>query len=210
MKPTRVVVRIEDATLSRPLERAVAAFAGVEASDVVIDSTCPDCGRPHGKPRILSPTAHGGQPLVVSKSSAGGRVATAVAEGPRDIGVDLESVVAVSRARVDEVAFSVAERDLIDDEPPLSREALRTRLWSRKEAYLKATGQGVRLDLVRVDLAQGTPVPAMIVDVPWDEDSMMLSLAVLGDGPVTVELIDGSGTAADVETISGEAREDAC
>lgn len=50
----------------------------------------------------------------------------------------------------------------------------------------------------------------MIVDVPWDEDSMMLSLAVLGDGPVTVELIDGSGTAADVETISGEAREDAC
>src|SRR6185436_7278266 len=31
---------------------------GVEPGEVVLDSTCPECGRPHGKPRVVRPEAY--------------------------------------------------------------------------------------------------------------------------------------------------------
>jgi len=174
------------------LERAVASVAGVRPDQVVIDSSCDDCGRPHGKPRVSSPRAPDGSEIVVSKSSAGGLVAIAVSSDAagRDLGVDVESRTSVSRARVDEVAFSDAERDLIDDEPAETRALLRTRLWSRKEAYLKATGRGLRLDLTTVDLASGSAADAVIVDVPVNDPDLVLSVVMLGTEPVIVDPIE--------------------
>ncbi|MDN4638941.1 4'-phosphopantetheinyl transferase superfamily protein [Agreia sp. PsM10] len=192
MTTSHVRVVLEPAPALDGLERAVASVARVRADQVVIDSSCDDCGRPHGKPRVSSPRAPDGSEIVVSKSSAGGLVAIAVSmdAAGRDLGVDVESRTSVSRARVDEVAFSDAERDLIDDEPAASRALLRTRLWSRKEAYLKATGRGVRLDLTTVDLASGSAADAVIVDVPVNDPDLVLSVVLLGTGPVIVDLTD--------------------
>jgi 4'-phosphopantetheinyl transferase len=192
MTTSHVRVVLEPAPALDGLERAVASVTGVRADQVVIDSSCDDCGRPHGKPRVSSPRAADGSEIVVSKSTAGGLVAIAVSTDAagRDLGVDVESRTSVSRARVDEVAFSDAERDLIDDEPAASRALLRTRLWSRKEAYLKATGRGVRLDLTTVDLASGSAADAVIVDVPVNDPDLVLSVVLLGTGPVIVDLID--------------------
>ena len=192
MTTSHVKVVLESAPAVDALERAVASIAGVRADQVVIDSSCDDCGRPHGKPRVSSPRAPDGSEIVVSKSSAGGLVAVAVSmdAAGRDLGVDVESRTSVSRARVDEVAFSDAERDLIDDEPAATRALLRTRLWSRKEAYLKATGRGLRLDLTTVDLASGSRVDAVIVDVAVNDPDLVLSVVLLGTDPVHVDLIE--------------------
>ena len=192
MTAGHVRVVLESAPALDALERAVASIAGVRPDQVLIDSSCDDCGRPHGKPRVSSPRAPDGSEIVVSKSSAGGLVAVAVSmdAAGRDLGVDVESRTSVSRARVDEVAFSDAERDLIDDEPAATRALLRTRLWSRKEAYLKATGRGLRLDLTTVDLASGSRVDAVIVDVAVNDPDLVLSVVLLGTDPVLVDLIE--------------------
>jgi 4'-phosphopantetheinyl transferase len=164
----------------------------VPLEEVLLDSRCDDCGMPHGKPRVLAPRAADGSEMVVSKSSAAGLVVTAVSVDARGggLGVDVESLSQVSRARVDEVAFAAAERDLIDDEPPATRALERTRLWSRKEAYLKATGRGLRLDLTTVDLASGPLDDVVIVDVPVSDPDLVLTVAMLGREPVVVDLVD--------------------
>lgn len=192
MTTRHVWVRREPIPAPDALERAVASVAGVPSDRVVLDSRCDDCGRPHGKPRVVVPRARDGSEIVVSKTSAAGIIVTAVSIDARgdDLGVDLESLVQVSRTRVDEVAFADAERDLIDDEPDQTRTLLRTRLWSRKEAYLKATGRGLRLDLTTVDLASGIVPGAVIVDVPLDDPSLVLTVVMLGDEPVAALLID--------------------
>jgi 4'-phosphopantetheinyl transferase len=138
---------LDDQTL---LPRAVAAFAGVAAAAVVLDFRCWHCGLDHGKPRVLSPRMSDGSEIVVSKSRAAGLVAVAAGCGG-DLGIDLESVTRMSRARVDEVAFAARERDAIDDAPAALRQLARTQTFSLKEAYLKATGQGLRVDLTLID-----------------------------------------------------------
>ncbi|SMQ68045.1 4'-phosphopantetheinyl transferase superfamily protein [Agreia sp. VKM Ac-1783] len=192
MTPRRVVVALREAPAPDMIERAVASAVGVLPSQVIIESTCDECARPHGKPRVLFPRAHDGSEIVVSKSSAAGWVVAAVSTDARggDLGVDIESTVQMSRARVDEAAFSDAERDLIDDEDAASRASLRTRLWSRKEAYLKATGRGLRLDLTTVDLASGVAPDAVIVEVPLADPTLVLTVVMLGPDPVVVELLD--------------------
>jgi 4'-phosphopantetheinyl transferase len=192
MTTRHVRVRMERTSATGALERAVASIVGVPLEEVVIDSRCDDCGRPHGKPRVLVPRAADGSEIVVSKSSAAGLVVTAASADARggELGVDVESLIQVSRARVDEVAFADAERDLIDDEPPATRGMLRTRLWSRKEAYLKATGRGLRIDLTTVDLASGRLDDVVIVDVPAPDLNLVITVAMLGRDPVVVELAD--------------------
>jgi 4'-phosphopantetheinyl transferase len=132
------------------LSRAVAAFAGVSAAAVILDSRCDFCDRDHGKPRVVTPRMPDGREIVVSKSRAGGLVAVAAGCGG-ELGIDLESVSKMSRARVDEVAFAPSERDTIDDAAAEDRQQVRTAIFSLKEAYLKATGQGLRTDLTLID-----------------------------------------------------------
>jgi 4'-phosphopantetheinyl transferase len=184
-----VRVWLEPNTGAGQIERVLARVLGVSADEVLVDSACIDCGRPHGKPRVLRPRRADGGEIVVSKSGVAGWVAIAVSLDGGDLGVDVESLVQMSRARVDEAAFSPAERDLIDDADPALREELRTRLWSRKEAYLKASGVGLRVDLTTVDLASGFAVDAVLVDVPTGDPELVLSVAMLGSDPVTVELV---------------------
>jgi len=77
------------------------------------------------------------------------------------------------------VAFADAERDAIDDAPAARREAVRTAIFSRKEAYLKATGQGLRLDLTLVDTtALGQNVLIEQLDVANSDLTLFVVLIV--------------------------------
>ena len=95
----------------------------------------------HGKPAI-DPAL--GQPrLRFSLSHSRGLVACAVG-CDHDLGVDVEAarqslaVLALARRH-----FAAAEVELIATAPPDCQDAMFYRLWTLKEAYVKATGEGI-------------------------------------------------------------------
>ena len=76
----------------------------------------------------------------------------AVARGRR-LGVDVEHI--IPEAVVDEVIGTVSsepERMILRDLDPIARQVNFSRLWTRKEAYIKADGRGLSLDLKCIDV----------------------------------------------------------
>jgi 4'-phosphopantetheinyl transferase len=94
-----------------------------------------------GKPRLAGP--HAGTPLRFSLSHAGDAALYAVAWG-REVGVDLERAdPAVDWAEVAATVFSPAERRRLGALPADAARAAFFRQWTRREAWLKATGEGL-------------------------------------------------------------------
>lgn len=114
----------------------VAELNGLAVDAIVIGQTCRWCGaETHGRPEVHDPPG-----VFVSWSHAGARVvAAATALGA--VGVDVESVAAVDRARVPE------------DAPT----------WVRKESLLKATGDGLTIPAERADIGPGAAVTELDV-----------------------------------------------
>ena len=134
---------------------------GSAPRDVPLDRTCKDCGRPHGPPRLP------GGPLF-SISHSGERVVLAVADVP--VGVDVEK----RDRRLDPTRL--AKRMLLPEE----RAAIATpddflRTWTRKEALVKATGEGVFV------LPRADPPGAAFADLDVGE-GYVAAVAVLADG----------------------------
>ncbi len=138
---------------------AVAEALGVELESVVIAQRCARCGGPHGIPVAVA--ADRPAPYL-SLAHAGTVVAAAVARVP--VGLDLEQPAGV-RAGVAAAALTRGERAQLDALSPQDRPAALTRWWVRKEAILKATGHGLRIDPRR--LAVGPPHEAPRL-VAWD------------------------------------------
>lgn len=68
------------------LRAAVASHLGVAPAEIVVDRTCPECGEPHGAPRVLGP---GAPTPWVSVSHSGLLAVVAVSpDGP--VGVDVQ------------------------------------------------------------------------------------------------------------------------
>jgi 4'-phosphopantetheinyl transferase len=124
------------------LRLAVGRLMDVDPSTVAVTSTCPDCGAPHGRPVI---TVAGRPAPNASLSHSGDRVIVALSHaGP--VGVDVEPLEddAFADDALDDVALTPDERAGVQALAPRARPAARARLWVRKEAFLKATGQGLR------------------------------------------------------------------
>jgi 4'-phosphopantetheinyl transferase len=123
---------------------------GVPPTAHVLVRRCTTCGGAHGKPRLAHPS------LQVSLSYVAGAVAVAVTdEGP--VGVDLERLPATDFDGFDGVALAPGET--------ASTTAERARLWTRKEAALKATGDGLSRDPRTVDVRGSTALGAHLLDV---------------------------------------------
>ena len=156
MNSTEVIVWLRPRGVTDAADRDLLALAVAEASglppgQVVIEQRCSHCGGPHGRPVVAGPADGVGRQLYVSLSRAGEFVAVAVTKaGP--VGIDLESIAAVARAGVDEVAFSPAELLALGSLDAGAAASARTRLWTGKEAVLKAVGTGLRTDLRDVSL----------------------------------------------------------
>jgi 4'-phosphopantetheinyl transferase len=120
-------------TLGVAITRVVAGRrSGLAPEQVPITRRCRDCDEPHGPPAIA-----GGPHLSVSHS--GDLVAVAVSPyGP--LGVDVEE----DSGRIGD---DIARHLLADDEPPAAGAAGLLAYWTRKEALLKATGDGLRVPL---------------------------------------------------------------
>lgn len=108
---------------------------------------CPTCGRPGAKPYLA-----GAPGVEFSLSHTRGRVVVAVASLP--VGVDVQACVpgVVFTASS---SFAEDERRQIRDLPHGERGTASIRCWARKEAALKASGQGVAHGIARPVVGAG-------------------------------------------------------
>lgn len=125
----------------------LSAQLGVAPRDVPLDRTCPACGRPHGKPRLPD-----GMPQL-SVSHSGDRVAVAVMlDAP--VGVDVERVdTSFDMEEMAEGVLAASERSRVMSLPSRERGEAFFTYWTRKEAVLKATGEGLSVPLPDVEVS---------------------------------------------------------
>lgn len=155
-------------TLGVALSRLLlAGHLGTPPDRLAIDRTCRRCRRQHGRPQLARPAGAAGVAGSVdfSVSHAGARVVVALAPAGA-VGVDVEELSRGERGvEVARVALSAAERAVLDALAPAERGAAFVRYWTRKEAVVKATGDGITAGLRRV-VVSGPGEPARLVD--WE------------------------------------------
>jgi 4'-phosphopantetheinyl transferase len=154
----------------------------------VVDRTCERCGRPHGRPSVVGPN------LDVSVSHSGDLALVAVADGVR-VGVDIELIRPFEFVSLMDHVCDPSERAGVTDGAAFLRQ------WTRKEAVVKATGDGMRVPLREVVLAPPDASPrllrypgrpglrATVRDLAIT-DGYAAAVAVLSEAPVRVELRD--------------------
>ena len=114
-----------------------------------------------GKPSLAS--EHNPEGLRFNVSHSGGVALYAVTRG-REVGVDVERVSA--RVSCEEIAghfFSPREVARLRALPPSLREAAFFECWTRKEAYIKARGEGLSLPLDGFDVSLAPGEPAALL-----------------------------------------------
>ncbi len=116
----------------------------------------------HGKPRLA------GGSVRFNLSHSDGEALLAVAAG-RDVGIDLERVrpdadcTAVARR-----FFSRAEATALLALPPAARAAAFFAVWTRKEAFVKARGDGLAVPLADFDVSIAALGPVRLLRTAWD------------------------------------------
>lgn len=183
----------------------LAGHLGIPAQALTFQATCRQCGASdHGKPRL----AMAGGGLEFSLSHSGARVVLAVARDAA-VGVDVERL----NARRDFAALmpavlSAAEQPAVAALPDGERAAAVLRYWTRKEALLKATGDGLRVAPAALTVTPPDAPPALVA---WDaappldgaahlfdlrpDPGHVASLAILGPRLAVIER-DGDGLLA--------------
>nr|WP_219632827.1 4'-phosphopantetheinyl transferase superfamily protein [Haloechinothrix aidingensis] len=174
-------------------KHAVGERLGVPPAAVTLDATCAACGKPHGKPAV-SAAGSPGDRLELSITHSGEWVGVALADGV-PVGLDVESPAERSAGSVDRLAdytLADSERATIATIDPAGKERAFLRYWARKEALMKATGQGLRLGLR--DMVVSAPwEPARLRAAPADamtpECTFLTDLAATGDDPASLALL---------------------
>ena len=137
------------------LLRFAASILEVDSARLVPDYRCPQCGpgQDHGRPGFTLDA--GSAPLALSASRASGWVLLAAVVHPADglrLGVDIESVDGVGFPGFDDVALSGNEKRFLSSVSKEEQSLQRARLWARKEAWLKMSGEGLRHNPAELDV----------------------------------------------------------
>jgi 4'-phosphopantetheinyl transferase len=152
---------------------------GQDPAALSFDRTCTHCGdRRHGKPAVES----AGPGLDFSLAHAAGLAVVAVSD--RAVGVDVEDATAAAQP----LAPALTDRE----RATCLSYADFARLWTRKEAVLKAVGKGLAIHPGRIEIL-GSTLLALPEELGCPEDYTLWdlplpapyvgSLAVLGPGP---------------------------
>jgi 4'-phosphopantetheinyl transferase len=132
------------------LRQLLGVRLGCQPEEVVYGrERCPTCGGPEGRPVVRQPSAA----LHFSLSRAETVVLIGLASAP--IGVDIQQI---SSAHDVVALLHPREQQEIQSVPLEHRDEFFTRLWVRKEAYLKGTGTGIAHD-VAADYVGSFPHP---------------------------------------------------
>lgn len=150
----------------------------------------------NGKPYL-----HGCPALHFNVSHAGGRALIAVATCP--VGIDIERTDEfVDHFSMAATVFSIAERKLLLWAPRTERSDVFFSLWTRKEAYLKATGIGVSCNLALISSASPDGIiedrsrpagtsPWHVFDLPAPETFKAALVAPSQNPDILIEDISG-------------------
>jgi 4'-phosphopantetheinyl transferase len=146
------------------LRSVLSGYLGIAASEIEFH-----CGAA-GKPELAALNPDGA--LRFNLSHSGDLVLVAVAEG-RDVGVDVE-MIRDSGAHEEVTArfFHPCEVAALASFPAAGRSLAFYRFWTRKEAYLKARGDGLPGGLATLDTSgkSGTPLGAVRFTDPLSAD----------------------------------------
>jgi 4'-phosphopantetheinyl transferase len=124
---------------------ALGSVLGLPAAKVPLTRACRDCGEPHGPPAIA-----GGPHLSVSHS--GDRVAVALsAHGP--VGIDVEECSRQLDSAIERHVLAPAETAGAGDI---------FIYWTRKEALVKATGDGLRAPMTEITVSLPDEPPRLL------------------------------------------------
>jgi 4'-phosphopantetheinyl transferase len=169
------------------LRMAAARHLGIRPDAVAVDRTCDRCGAQHGRPRLP------GNGLHASVSHSGDIVAVAITSaGP--VGVDVEAVRSIDFAAVTERVCTPGERNHVHAAADFFT------FWTRKEAVLKATGEGLLRPMTDLEVAPpgsapvllrlgaGAPPACQMSDISVG-NGYQACVAVLASDPVTISTI---------------------
>jgi 4'-phosphopantetheinyl transferase len=148
----------------------------------------------HGKPAL----AEGGEQVSLQFNIAHSYdVAVLAVAHSRRVGIDLERICSMSDAdRIAARFFSEHERSFLQALPNAHKLEAFFRCWTCKEAYLKATGEGLSFPLDRFDisLVQGSPPCLVRVEGRPQESALwQFREIVIAPDNLAVVAVEGSG-----------------
>ena len=159
------------------VRRVLAERFSLPAAKVALDRTCLECGKPHGKVRAAG--------VELSVTHSGDLVGVAVADRP--VGLDVEKVdLGVDVDAVARVALTDAEVRELREYDGIAKARAFTTYWTRKEAVVKATGEGLR-----GNLRGAVPDGVQVRDLEVSGDHCA-ALAVISGAPLVVQVHDGA------------------
>ena len=133
------------------LRTVVGEHLGLAPTEVTLTATCTTCGGPHGRPEVV------GHPGLHVGLSHGGEVAVVALSTDGRVGVDVETHAAADFPGFGSVALGVGEPD--------GDGVARATTWVRKEAVLKATGDGLAVPPAALRLSPPDEPPRLL---GWD------------------------------------------
>lgn len=173
------------------LRQCLGSFLGIQPKNLRFSTG------DRGKPYLASPEIE--NPPHFNLSHSGNVVALIV--GPVDVGVDVESLREVSSAgRLAHRFFSPSEQSIVNALGGPVRDHAFLRIWTQKEAYLKATGLGVGMPLREVETEPDPKAPPRIQSIAGDRVEADRWTLLEADVPGAVCTIAVRGTTAELET----------
>lgn len=147
----------------------------------------------YGKPFLSQPAETG---LRFNLSHAGDLALYAIAH-ERDLGLDIEQIRPMADAlQIAERFFSVPENRALQIVPPAQRDEAFFNAWTRKEAYIKAIGEGLShpLDSFDVSLKPGEAAQLLAVrSAPADRTRWLLRSLTPAAGYVAALVVERAG-----------------
>jgi 4'-phosphopantetheinyl transferase len=176
-------------TVARAALRTILArYLDRPANALVFDYTS------HGKPFLRSEADSPDIRFNVSHAAGVALIAVALA---REVGVDVEDVrEGFAAGAIAERFFSPAEVDALQALPAADRTAGFFNCWTRKEAYVKARGEGLSLPLSVFDVSLTPGEPAALLAVrgnPLERTRWSLQALSLEPGYAAALAVEGTG-----------------
>jgi 4'-phosphopantetheinyl transferase len=151
---------------------------GLPPERVPLNRECPDCGKPHGRPVVAGgprlSVSHSGDRVAVAFSAAGPVGVDVEATRPLDEGIERHVLAPAESAA--SAALAAGASGGFDASSLLS-------YWTRKEAIVKATGDGLRAPMRDITVSAPAEPPRLVAWPSRAELVGRITLHTLDPGP---------------------------